>query len=152
MPSASSEFRKNRIPRYRRHFLTIPHWCFPDYERIAKEMLSRPEGLEALAREALAEDVHFLVLSKIVQEGGFDKTVVIECGPNGKITCGACADAPKKAGRKLTAEEARKIRIGVSVSSEARSDARKGIVELPGHARKNADEDDDGLVIFEKKK
>lgn len=152
MPSARSKFRKIRFPRYRQHFLRIPYWCFPDYERIAKEMLSCPAGLEALAREAAAEDVHFMVLSKIVQEGGFDKTVVIECGPNGKITCGASADAPKKAGRKLTAEEAQKIRIGVSVSSEARSDARKGIVELPGHARKNADEDDDGLVIFEKKK
>ena len=150
MPSARSKFRKNRIPRYRQIFWHFPSWTFLDYERIAHEMLSCPAGLEALAREALAEDIYFLVLAMIVQAGGFDKTVVIECGPNGKITVGASADAPKKAGRKLTPEEAQKIRVGVSVSSGARSNAREGIVQLPEHALKNADEDDDGLVIFEK--
>lgn len=130
--------------------------ALPDYQQVAAEMVSRPEGLEALALEVDREVVLFLVLAILVREGAFDESRVLRCRYGaitfGAITFGASADAPKKACRKLSAEEAQKVRIGVSLSAEVRADARKGIVALPEASLEKAEPDDDGLVRFFKKK
>lgn len=122
-----------------------------DYQQVAAEMVSRPEGLEALAREADQEVVLFLVVALLIRMEAFNESRVLR-SRYGAITFGASADAPKKAGRKLSAEEVLKVRIGVSLSAEVRADARKGIVALPEASLEKAEPDDDGLVRFFKKK
>lgn len=130
----SNERREKIFERFRRICMPLLSRCgwqpLLDYQQVAAEMVSRPEGLEALAREADHEVVLFLVIAILVREGAFDESLVLR-SRYGAITFGASADSPKKAGRKLSAEEVLKVRIGVSLSAEVRADARKGIVALP---------------------
>lgn len=151
----SNKRREKKLARFRRICMPLISRCgweaLPDYQQVATEMVSRPEGLEALALEVDREVVLFLVLAILVREGAFDESRVLRCR-YGAITFGASADAPKKACRKLSAEEAQKVRIGVSLSAEVRADARKGIVALPEASLEKAEPDDDGLVRFFKKK
>ncbi len=151
----SNERREKILERFRRICMPLLSRCgwqpLLDYQQVAAEMVSRPEGLEALAREADQEVVLFLVIAILVREGAFDESLVLR-SRYGAITFGASADSPKKAGRKLSAEEVLKVRIGVSLSAEVRADARKGIVALPEASLEKAEPDDDGLVRFFKKK
>lgn len=77
----------------------------PEHLENAARVLQAEGGLEALARLITTEQTAFLVLAMLEKCGAFQRTAVINGGPCVRISAGVSADAPRKAGVKLTRQQ-----------------------------------------------